>query len=72
MSIQTISGPATYKKLLPLYLLALKGGDDDDYKISEIRVALLVMAKHADRWLAHCDEVDAKENNETAPEGTES
>jgi hypothetical protein len=72
MSIQTISGPATYRKLLPLYLLALKGGDEDDYQMSEIRLALKVMATHADRWLAHCDEIDAKEGSEIATEGPES
>ena len=58
MSIQTIDGPATYRKLLPLYLLALKGGEEDERYMGDVRVALFIMAKHADRWLAHCDKVN--------------
>lgn len=72
MSIQTIDGPATYQKLLPLYLLALKGGEEDDRYMGDVRVALLVMAKHADRWLAHCDEIDAKHPSQVALHGGES
>ena len=60
MSIQTVDSPTTYQNLLPLYLLALKGGIPAERYIGDIQVQLLIMAKHADRWRAHCDEIDAK------------
>ena len=72
MSIQTIDNPTTYQKLLPLYLLALKGGEADERHIHDIQVALLLMAKRADRWLAYCDEIDAKNPEQVAPHGSES
>ena len=63
MSIQTINEPATYRKLLPLYLLALKGGEEDERYMGDIRVALWNMATHADRWLAHCEMESFKEKS---------
>ena len=72
MSIQTIDGPTTYKKLLPLYLLALKGGEEGERYIHDVEVALLIMAKRADRWLAYCDEIDAKNPEQVALHGSES
>ena len=63
MSIQTINEPATYQKLLPLYLLALKGGEEDERYMGDIRVALRNMATQADRWLAHCEMESFKEKS---------
>ena len=72
MSIQTIDKHITYQKLLPLYLLALKGGGEEDERyIHDVQVALLIMAKRADRWLAHCDEIDAKNPEQVALHGGE-
>ena len=52
MTIQIASKLATYKDLLPLYLLALRGADEDseDFAISEIRLQLRMMARKADKW----------------------
>lgn len=72
MSIQTIDRPTTYQELLPLYLLALKGGEEDERYMGDVRVALFIMAKRADRWLAHCDEIDAKNPEQVALHGGES
>ena len=73
MSIQTIDRPITYQTLLPLYLLALKGGGEEDERyMGDVRVALFIMAKRADRWLAYCDEIDAKNPEQVALHGSES
>ena len=72
MSIQTIDSPTTYQKLLPLYLLALKAGEEDERYMGDVRVALLIMARRADRWLAHCDEIDAKNPEQVPLMGSES
>ena len=58
MSIQTIDLPATYQNLLPLYLLALKGGEAEERYMHEIQIQLSLMAKHADKWVAHCENVN--------------
>jgi hypothetical protein len=55
MTIQMANELAKYKYLLPIYLLALRGADEDseDFAISEIRLQLRMMARKADKWDEH-------------------
>ena len=50
--IQTPEEPATFEKLLPLYLMALRSepADSESLKIAEIELQLRRMARAADRW----------------------
>ena len=51
-TIQTPEEPATFEKLLPLYLMALRSEpqDSENLNISEIKLQLRKMAVYADRW----------------------
>lgn len=59
MTIQIANEHATYKDLLPLYLLALRGTldfideDSKDFAIAEIKLQLRMMARKADKWDEH-------------------
>ena len=55
MTIQIASKLATYEDLLPLYLLALRGADEDseNFAIADIRLQLRMMARKADKWDEH-------------------
>lgn len=50
--IQTPEEPATFEKLLPLYLMALRSEphDSENLRIGEIELQLRRMARAADRW----------------------
>jgi hypothetical protein len=48
--IQTVKDETAYERLLPLYLAALAGLDDDHPQAGSIRSELYQMARAADRW----------------------
>lgn len=52
--IQTPEDAATFEKLLPLYLMALRSEpqDSENLRISEIELQLRKMARAADKWNA--------------------